>query len=249
MVVLMAAGCGSSSSSPSTSSTTTTTHPVVQDIRADQGYAQDQLLTTADFPSGWTPHGSVTVGKSTDESTQNVFSETQSSELATCLGKPPQLAVVGAEAGSPTFVSPDSTSGAENTAFVYATATEAKADFPSFSNPKLPSCIIQGHEKDIADYVASAFSDGTTATSASATQATFPSYGDESGAVMITVPLTFPDGMKANVSITYIMIRQGRSIAQLVLDSVPGTFESSLAQSLAQTVTANMAKTPVRATN
>ena len=102
---------------------------------------------------------------------------------------------------------------------------------------------------DIADYVASAFSDGTTATSASATQATFPSYGDESGAVMITVPLTFPDGMKANVSITYIMIRQGRSIAQLVLDSVPGTFESSLAQSLAQTVTANMAKTPVRATN
>ncbi len=243
IVAGLVSGCGSSSSTKSTSTTSTT---AVQNIEADQLLGRAQLLSVAEFPSGWSEHGSISLGKSTDESSTNAFAETQSPELATCLGVNAQLSVTAAEAASPTFSSESESFFAtvDDSAFVYATTAEAQADFPPFTNPKLAECVIKGHEQDISDQIASEMPSGITVGVPVASLGTFPKYGNQSGMIQIGIPLSDAHGSLGTVNMSFLIIRQGRSIAQLVLVGFPTPFTSSLAQSLAQKVTAKMAATP-----
>jgi hypothetical protein len=239
----LVSACGSSNSAKSTSTTTTL---AVQNIEADQLLARAQLLSLVNFPAGWQASGTITLGSSTDKSTSKAFAETQSPELATCLGVNAQLSVVAAEAASPDFASGTESyiASADDSAFVYATAADAMADFPPFGNPKLADCVIKGHEQEIAAEISGLMPSEVTVGTPVASIGTFSRYGDQSGMIEIGVPLTAPDGSTATMSISFVIIRQGRSIAQLILVGLPMPFSAALARSLAQSVTAKMAATP-----
>ncbi len=220
---------------------TTSANAAATNLKANQATARAQLLTLSNLPSGWKKVGSVTVGTTADaNSAQNVAA------LASCLGLTPPPTDVAAQATSPLFTSKNDNTQVINAANVYKSTANAKTHFPPFKNSKFASCFVQVDGSQLLDIEKSFWPSGTTFGTLSGSSARAPKYGDQSGMILVTIPVTVSGGSQTNDYVNIMEIRQGRSTANLFVDQVSTPPSSAFTKSLAKTVTAKMKANPPR---
>ena len=170
---------------------------------------------------------------------------TQFPELSTCMSKPPGLSVVAAEANSTDFLSKDGNTDVFDVADVYTTANEAKSDFPPLSDPKFADCFVQIEGAGIVSTDKESWPSGSTFGTPVASVSHQPKYGDQSGLVEVQVPVTLPGGKgTSNDFLVALVIRQGRSVCELLIDQGDTTPSAALTESLAKKLVAKMKAKP-----
>jgi hypothetical protein len=197
----------------------------------------------SNVPHGWTKAGNVWSGTSGDSNSGSVLTMTQYPQLTTCLGMTPPLTVTAAEATSPVFASADTSTDVYDVADVYHDSTDAKSDFPPFHNSKLPNCLLQAQGSSVLSLEKSLWDSATTFGTMSASLVNAPKFGDQSGMLMIQVPVHPSQALGGGSLIDYntlLVIRQGRSTAELYITQSGAPPSASLTQSLAQAVVAKM---------
>jgi hypothetical protein len=214
----------------------------------NKAYAQAQLVRLTNLPGGWTSSGGTWVGTSADDDSQSMLTMTQFPEYSTCLGKPPELSVVATEASSPQFYSKDQNTNVFDIADVYANTTEAKTDFPPLNNPKLASCFLQVQNSSIMNVEQSEWPSGATFGTPIVSISHQPRYGDQSGLIEVQVPVNLPGEGSTNDFIVALVIREGRSTAELLIDQGDTTPSAALTESLAKAITAKMKAHPPAST-
>jgi hypothetical protein len=214
-------------------------------ITLNKPYAQAQLLKLSNLPHGWTKSGGTWVGTSTDSNASSMLTMTQFPDLSTCLGMPPALSVVAAEASSPGFNSKDQNTSVLDVSDVYTSTNEAKSDFPPLNSPKFANCFLQVGGSAITAIEQPQWPAGTTFGTPIASVSHQPRYGDQSGLVDVQVPVNLPGGQgSTNDFFVVLVIRQGRSTAELQIDQGDTTPSADLTESLAKAVTAKMKARP-----
>jgi hypothetical protein len=216
-------------------------------IKSNKPYALAQLLKLSNLPRGYTKSGATWVGTSADNNASSMFTMTQFPDLATCLGQPPALSVVAAEASSPDFFSSDGNTDVFDVADVYTSVNAAKADFPPLTTSKFARCFVQVEGSGIVSTDKGSWPSGSTFGTPVGSVVRQPRYGNQSGLVEVQVPVTLPQGQgTSNDFFVALVIREGRSVAELMIDQGDTTPSAALTNSLAQKITANMkAKPPV----
>jgi hypothetical protein len=211
----------------------------------NKAFAQAQLVKLSNLPAGWTASGGTWVGTSADDDASSMLTMTQYPEYSTCLGQPPELSVVATEASSPEFYSKDQNTNVLDVADVYATTSEAKTDFPPLTNPKFAGCFLKVQSSSIMSVEQSDWPTGATFGTPIASVSRQPRYGSQSGLIEVEVPVTLPGGEgSTNDFIVALVIRQGRSTAELLFDQGATTPSAALTESLAKAVTAKMKARP-----
>jgi hypothetical protein len=214
-------------------------------IRSNKPYAEAQLLKLSDLPRGWTKSGGSWVGTSADDNSSSMFTMTQIPDFSTCLGQVPALSVTAAEAAGPDFFNKDGSLDVWNVADVYTSANDAKSDFPSFNNKKFAQCFLQVEGSDITSNDKSNWANGATLGTPIASVTHFHKYGDQSGLLEVRVPVTLPKGQGNSDDFFFaLVIRQGRSVAELFMDQGVTTPSAALTESLAKALTAKMKAPP-----
>ena len=214
-------------------------------IQSNKPYAKAQLLKLSDLPQGYTKSGDLWVGTSDGNDSGSMFTMTQLPDFSTCLGKPPALSVVAAEANSPDFISKDGNTDVFDVADVYTSANEAKSDFPALSDPKFADCFVQVQGPVIVNTEKDSWPSGATFGTPVASVSHQPKYGDQSGLVEVQVPVTLPGEQgTSNDFFVALVIRQGRSVAELIIDQGDTTPSAALTHSLAQKIVAKMKAKP-----
>jgi hypothetical protein len=214
-------------------------------IKSNKPYAKAQLLKLSDLPNGWTKNGSVWVGTSADNDSSSMFTMTQYPDYSTCLGKPPALSIVAAEASSPDFNSEDGNIDVFDVADVYTSAEEAKSDFPPFDSPKFAKCFLQEQSSYITQGEQSQWPTGATFGTPTASVSHQAKYGDQSGLLEIQVPVTLPAGQgTSNDFLVALVIRHDRSVAELLIDQGKTLPSAALTGSLAKKLIARMKAPP-----
>jgi hypothetical protein len=214
-------------------------------IKSNKPYAQAQLLKLSDLPSSWTKTDKVWVGTSADDDSSSLLTMTQFPEFSTCLGAPPALSVIAAEASSPYFNSKDQNTSVLDVADVYTSTDEAKSDFPPLKSPKFASCFAQLEGPFVTDMEKSVWPSGSTFGAPIASVSQQLRYGDQSGLVDVQVPVNLPQGQGSTTDyFVVLVIRQGRSTAELLIDQGDSTPSAALTESLAKNVTARMKARP-----
>jgi hypothetical protein len=214
-------------------------------IKSNKPYALAQLLKLSDMPRGWTKSGGGWVGTSSDNNSSSMFTMTQLPGFSTCLGQAPALSVTAAEASGPDFYNKDGSIDVWNVADVYTSAGQAKSDFPEFNNPKFASCFVKVHSSFFTSNEKSYWPAGSTLGTPTASVAHFQKYGDQSGLLEVQVPVTLPKGQGTSTDFFFaLVIRQGRSVAELFMDQGGTTPSAVLTESLAKTLIAKMKAPP-----
>jgi hypothetical protein len=214
-------------------------------IKSDESYAGAQLLKLSDVPHGYTKSGTTWTGTSGSGNSSGMFTMTQIPDIATCLGEPPPLSVVAAEASSPDFISKGGNTDVFDVADVYTSVNQAKSDFPPLSNPRFAHCFLQSEGSFIVNVDKSSWPTGTTFGTPVGSVAHGPKFGDQSGLVEVQVPVTLPQGQGTSYDFyVALIIREGRSVAELIIDQGDTTPSAALTQSLAQKLTTNMKAKP-----
>ena len=210
-------------------------------IKSNKPYAQAQLLKLSNLPPGWTKTDKVWVGTSADNNSSSMLTMTQYPDLSTCMGNPPALSVIAAEASSPNFYSKDQSTNVVDVADVYTDTNEAKSDFPPLNSPKLANCLLQVEGSGITSVEQSQWPSGATFGTMTASVSHQPRYGDESGLVEVQVPVNLPGEQgSTNDFLVVLVIRQGRSTAELQIDQSGTPPSAVLTESLAKAAIAKM---------
>jgi hypothetical protein len=213
-------------------------------IQANKAYAQAQLLKLSNVPHGFTKSGSPWVGTSDASSSSSQFTMTQYPDIATCMGQPPGLSVVAAEASSPDYFSNNGDTDVFDVADVYTSADQAKADFPTFNNPKFANCFLKVEGAGIVSQDKPGWPTGATFGTQTAS-VTHQKYGDASGLLEVDTPVTLPSQEgTSNDFFVALVIRQGRSVAELMIDQGNTPPSASLTASLAKSLVAKMKAHP-----
>jgi hypothetical protein len=224
-------------------------HAGAAGIGPNRAYAQAQLVKRSNLPAGWTASGGTWVGTSGQNDSLSMLTMTQFPDFSTCLGTPPALSVVATEASSPVFNSKDQNTSVLDVADVYTSSSEAKSDFPPLNSPKFASCFVQVAGSVVTTMEQSVWPSGTTFGALTASVSRQPRYGDQSGLVEVQVPVNLPAGQgSTNDFFDILVIRQGRSTAELQIDQGDTTPTAKLTESLAKAVTAKMKAQPPRGT-
>ncbi len=211
----------------------------------NKAFAEAQLVKLSNLPAGWTASGGTWVGTSDDDDASSMLTMTQYPQYSTCLGEPPELSVVATEASSPEFYSKDQNTSVFDVADVYATTGEAKTDFPPLGDPKFANCFVQVQHAEIMSVEQSDWPSGATFGTPVASISRQPRYGSQSGLIEVEVPVNLPAGEgSTNDFIVALVIRQGRSTAELLFDQGDTTPSAALTESLAKEVTAKMKARP-----
>ena len=214
-------------------------------IKSNEPYAKAQLLKLSDLPQGYTKSGNPWAGTSGSSDSVSMFTMTQIPDFSTCMSKPPALSVVAAEANSPDFLAKDGNTDVFDVADVYTSTNEAKSDFPPFSDPKFANCFLQIQGPGIVSTDKGSWPSGSTFGTPVASISHQPKYGDQSGLVEVQVPVTLPSGQgTSNDFLVALVIRQGRSVAELLIDHGNTTASAALTQSLAKIIVAKMKAKP-----
>jgi hypothetical protein len=222
-------------------------HAGAASVGSNKPYAQAQLLKRSNLPPGWTTAGGTWVGTSAQNDSSSMLTMTQFPDFSTCLGTPPALSVVAAEASSPVFNSKDQNTSVLDVADVYTTASEAKSDFPPLNSPKFAKCFVQVAGSSVTAMEQTLWPSGSTFGALTASVSHQPRYGDESGLVEVQVPVNLPAGQgTTNDFFDILVIRQGRSTTELQIDQGDTTPPADLTESLAKAVTAKMKAQPPR---
>lgn len=214
-------------------------------ITSNKAYAQAQLLQLSYLPRGWTESDNVWVGTSADDNSSSMLTMTQFPGLSTCLGAPPSLSVVAAEASSPEFDSKDGNTSIFDVADVYTSTDQAKSDFPPLNDSKFANCFLQVQGPSIENVEKDEWPSGATFGTPMASVSHQPRYGDQSGLVEIEVPVNLP-GEQGSTDDFFValVIRQGRSTAELIMDQGDTPPSAALTESLAKAITAKMKARP-----
>jgi hypothetical protein len=213
--------------------------------KSNEAYAQAQLVKLSDLPSGYTTSGDLWAGPSDDSNSSSSFTMTQFPDIATCLGEPPALSIVAGEASSPDFISKSNSTDVFDVADVYKSVSDAKGDFPPLTNPKFAKCFVQVEGPSIVSSDQAGWASGTTFGTPVASLMHQPKYGDQSGLVEVQVPVTLPQGQGTTSDFfVALVIREGRSVAELTVDQGITPPSASLMNSLAKRVTARMKAKP-----
>ena len=214
-------------------------------IKSNKPYAKAQLLKLSDLPGGYSKQGDVWIGTSDSNDSGSLFTMTQLPDISTCLGKPPALSVVAAEANSPDFVSKNGNTDVFDVADVYTSVNEAKSDFPPLTDSKFAHCFAQVQGPFIVNTDQSSWPSGTTFGTPVASVSHQPKFGDQSGLVEVQVPVTLSGGEgTSNDFLVSLVIRQGRSVAELIIDQGETPASASLIHSLGQKLVAKMKAKP-----
>jgi hypothetical protein len=222
-----------------------TTTAGASSIKSNKPYAKAQLLKLSDLPGGYTKQGDVWIGTSSSSDSGSMFTMTQIPDFATCLGKPPALSVEAAEANSPDFISKDGNTDVFDVADVYTSVNEAKSDFPPLSDSKFAQCFASVQGQGIVSTDKGSWPSGATFGAPVASVSHLPKYGDQSGLVEVQVPVTLPAGQgTSNDFFVALVIRQGRSVTELVIDQGDTTPSAALTRSLAQKIITKMKAKP-----
>jgi hypothetical protein len=153
--------------------------------------------------------------------------------------------VVAAEASRPYFNSKDQNTSVLDVADVYTSTNEAKSDFPPLSSPKFAHCFVKVQGPFITNIEKSTWPTGATFGTLIASVSRLPRYGDESGLIDVQVPVNLPGGQGSTTDyFVVLVIRQGRSTAELWIDQGATTPSAALTESLAKAVTAKMKARP-----
>lgn len=231
-------------STPSTSGapSTSTAAPPAGGTEADRRVAATELLVLSDLPAGWRQDGTVWLGVSTSSSAAKSFSAplSDSPDLARCTGVAAAPAAVAGEAGSPTFTDIGDTLLVDDAADVYATVATAQADFPPVSRSAFPRCFLEEFRPTIVAMLASVSGAGSAVGTPVAGSKAYRPYGDQSGAVEVSAPVTV-SGDTYTEYIDFLFIRHGRSVTTLTLNSSDAPFPVALAEQLGMRVLAKMA--------
>jgi hypothetical protein len=210
----------------------------------DARYAKAELVTLANLPNDWSQLGTVQVGTSDGTNSSSLLTTTQIPALTACMGLAAPLTVVAKEASSPTFTDKGQTMTVYNVADVYLSAAQAKVDFPPFGNVKFVSCFAEVQGGPIANFVQSEYDPGTVVGTPTSQLVSFPKFGNQSVMVELQFPLTQPDGTHDTEYYNVLLIRQGRSTAELDFDTTGTPVGVGLTTSLAKMVTMKMKETP-----
>jgi hypothetical protein len=214
-------------------------------IGSNEAYARAQLVKLSDLPNGYSKSGEPWVGPSNDSNASSSFTMTQFPDMATCLGEPPALSIVAGEASSPDFISKDGSSDVFDVADVYKSVSDAKGDFPSLTNPKFAKCFAQVDGSFIVSSDQQTWPSGTTFGAPVASVSHQPKYGDQSALIEVQVPVTLPQGQGTTDDFFFaLVIREGRSVAELTVDQGGTTPSAALMTSLAKRVTTRMKAKP-----
>jgi hypothetical protein len=214
-------------------------------ITSNRPYAQSQLLKLSNLPRGWTDSDKVWVGTSADDNSSSMLTMTQFPGLSTCMGAPPALSVVAAEASSPEFDSKDGNTSIFDVADVYTSTDQAKSDFPPLNDPKFANCFLQVQGPSIENLEKNEWPSGATFGTPMASVSHQPRYGDQSGLVEVEVPVNLPGGQGSTDDFfVAVIIRQGRSTAELIMDQGDTPPSAALTESLAKAVTSKMKAPP-----
>jgi hypothetical protein len=214
-------------------------------IKSNKPYAQAQLVKLSNLPPGWTKSEGTWVGTSADDNSSSMLTMTQYPELSTCLGHPPALSVVAAEASSPYFNSKDQNTSVLDVADVYTSTNEAKSDFPPLNSPKFADCFVKVQGPFITSMEKSAWPSGATFGTLTASVSRQPRYGDQSGLIDVQLPVNLPGGQGSTTDyFVVLVIRQGRSTTELWIDQGGTTPSAALTESLAKAVTVKMKARP-----
>jgi hypothetical protein len=214
-------------------------------VKSNEAYARAQLVKLSDLPNGYTTSGSTWVGPSDDSNSSSSFTMTQFPDIATCLGEPPALSIVAGEASSTDFISKDNSTDVFDVADVYKTVSDAKGDFPPLTNPKFANCFVKVEGSFIVSTDQAGWPSGTTFGTPVGSVSHQPKYGDQSGLVEVEVPVTLPQGQGTTDDFfVALVIREGRSVAELTVDQGVTPPSASLITSLAKKVTARMKAKP-----
>jgi hypothetical protein len=214
-------------------------------IKSNEPYALAQLLKLSDMPHGYTKSGGTSVGSSDGSNSVSLFTMTQFPDIANCLGEPPALSVVAAEASSPDFLSKDGNTDVFDVADIYTSVNQAKSDFPPLTNSKFAKCFLQVQGPLIVSTDQSNWPSGAKLGTPVASVSHQSKYGDQSGLVEVDVPVTLPAGQgTSNDFLVAVVIREGRSVAELLIDQGDTSPSAALTNSLTQKVTARMKAEP-----
>jgi hypothetical protein len=216
-------------------------------VTSNKPYAKAQLVKRSNLPPGWTASGGTWVGTSAQDESWSMLTMTQFPDFSTCLGTPPALSVVAAEAASPAFNSKDQNTSVVDVADVYTSSSEAKSDFPPLNSPKFASCFVQVAGSSVTAMEQTLWPSGTTFGTLTASVSHEPRDGDQSGLLEVQIPVNLPAGQgTTNDFFDILVIRQGRSTAELQIDQGDTTPPADLTESLAKAVTAKMKAQPPR---
>jgi hypothetical protein len=240
------AACGGSSSSPSVSTvapggTTAPTGSTVpsQDIAADKAAAEAASLKLSDFPTGWT---------STPQSDTSGYPNVDA-EIAKCLGvSEEELNHKGpAHVDSPDFS--DANNNTVSSSVGYAPSVpQAQHEFAIISSPKVPACLGPAVEK-LVTYAANHPSNasdtlpaGTTFGTPTVAPMSFPTFGDESVAYRVTIPVN-TKSLTVSFYLDTVTARKGRAGAGLDFEGVGTPFPSDQEEHYTTLVVDRMANT------
>ncbi|HWA65868.1 MAG TPA: hypothetical protein VG899_05810 [Mycobacteriales bacterium] len=225
-------GSASSSTAPQSSTPASATSAAF-DKPASRAAAERALLTTSDFPAGWTSSPS-----------DNSDNAKQDAQLAACLHVSPSTFGApgpdGVEVDSPDFAPPGNTGADVSETVDVGTTAKADTEFGVLSSAKLPGCLDtvmgpflkQSLAKDPSTRSAKI---GTPKT----THLAFPSLGDETDAFTFTVPFQI-EGQTATVYIDFVFIRNQNSGVELSFTSIEQPYDLSSAQTIARKALAKL---------
>jgi hypothetical protein len=213
--------------------------------QSNKASTQVELLKQSDVPHGWTKGNNQWAGTSDGANSSSMFTMTQIPDIASCMGKPPALSVVAAEASGPDFFSSDGNTDVFDVVDVYTSASQAKSDFPSFSSPKFANCFLKVEGPAITTNETPTWPTGSTFGTQVASVSHQPRDGDESGTLEVETPVTLPKGQGTTDDFfVAVVIRQGRSVSELLIDQGSTAPLANLISSLAEKVTARMKAHP-----
>jgi hypothetical protein len=180
------------------------------------------LLTLSDLPSGWVAGAAAAPTKRSPWSTQ----------LASCVGVPARLAALApTKITSPDFSSTDKTLVVQDSASVYPTMAQARANYAALANAKTPACMNAIGSAALQASIQQRA--GRGATVGTVTIAALPSLwrGEHVTGFTVTIPLV-SGGRQLNITSTEVAFVRGAEVHQLTFNGngtpFPGLLQAQL---------------------
>ncbi len=197
--------------------------------------AKHDLLTSSDFPSGWTASGAVTTSNGGAGS-----SFPGGAQLAACMGVSAKTLNLNAPtATSPTFKNGSGTSYIQNIVTVFPSAKVATKEYAALASSKLPACMTTALKGPAGQQLSASIGSGAKVGAFKVTKTPSSWLPRHTAGFDISFPFT-ESGINFNAKITMIVMVHGTYGSQVVLTSVGTPIAGSLAHGLAATASARI---------
>jgi hypothetical protein len=223
---LSGASAQTSSGSPSPSSTGSSNSVPPFPKAAAQQAAASALLTVSDFPAGW----------STSPSSNSAGSAKYDQQFAACLHAPVSVFQKSgpdtAEADSPDFNSPEDTNASASETISIETTASIDEGFRVLKSPNLPGCATTALTAYFKVSLAKqAATEHATIGQATTGQLSFPSIGEDTVAISVTVPVTVK-GFTITEYVDLIYVRRRNAEIEMEFSNTESPFDVRSAETI-----------------